>query len=540
MKELLRSKLALTLVALVMIAAAIAIPLSGSIIHSHAASPTSTAAPQVISKAVLASGAAVERTPEDMQRDAGKSFPKPPGGIIPFRPTMGILKYEQAKAQAAAQAASHRPGVASATPTSPTPQQTALVNFDGASNVDGLFPPDTHGAVSKTQFVEVTNSHINVFNRTGGLITSKSLASFFGYFAQTLFDPRVLYDSTWNRWIVTAEAFPESSTVQRQFFGISKATSAAGSFFIFNAIVTFAAGDFWDFPQVGIDQDAVIITANIFNSSGAFIGADTAAIAKARLYNGLGFSVPIFQGLVGTLAPPFVLDANFKTFLIAAQPSGSTLQLYTMTNTSRPNGTTLTGPVNVPVSSYSVPPSAPQPGVSCPTDCLDTSDSRFISYSTQLGDVLWQVHTVNDSGFATPQFYEIDTATATLIQSNFFFASNTSSDFNASIVANTGHVFVDWSSTDASAGINAQVRFSGCAPVSSCSPGTGSALFTSPNPLTADFDPNFGDQRWGDYSAITLDPAGVSSITSSKRAWLVNEKVNAGGDWGSRIGEITF
>ncbi len=535
MKGLFRSKLALTLVALVMIASAIAIPLSGSIVHSYATSPTSTAAPQVISQAVLAAGAAVERTPEDMQRDAGKPFPKPPGGIIPFRPTMGILKYEQAKAQAAAHRAAHRPGAGSATPaTSVTPLVTALVNFDGASDVDGLVPPDTHGAVSQTQFVEVTNSHINVFTRSGSLVTSNSLASFFGYFAKTLFDPRVLYDSTWNRWIVTAEALPESSTVQRQFFGISKTANAAGSFFIFNANVTFAAGDFWDFPQIGIDQDAVIITANIFNSSNVSKGADCVAIAKARLYNGLGFSVRVFQGLVGTLAPPVVQDANFKTFLIAAQPSGSTLQLYTMTNTSRPNGTALTGPVNVPVPSYSVPPLAPQPGKSCPTFCLDTSDSRFISYSTQFGGVLWQVHTVNDSGFATPKLYEINTATATLIQSTFFFASATSSDFNASIVANTGHVFVDWSSTNASASINAQVRFSGCAPISSCSPGAGSALFTSSNPLTADFDPNFGHQRWGDYSAVTLDPL------SALRAWLVNEKVNAGGDWGSRIGEISF
>jgi hypothetical protein len=534
-KSLFRSKLALTLVALVMSAAAIAIPLSGSIVHSHATSPTSTAAPQVISKGVLASGDAVERTPQDVQRDAGKHFPKPAGGIIPFRPTMGILNYQQAKAQAAAQRAAHRPGAGSTTPaTSTTPLMTALVNFDGASDVDGLVPPDTHGAVSKTQFVEVTNSHINVFTRTGSLVISQSLASFFGYFTQTLFDPRVLYDSLWKRWIVTADAFPESSTVQRQFIGISQNSHADGSYFIFNANVTFAAGDFWDFPQVGIDQDAVIMTANVFNSSNAFKGADCFAIAKARLYNGKSFSVPLFQGLVGTLAPPVVQDANFKTFLISAQPSGSTLQLYTMTNTSRPNGTALTGPVNVPVPAYSVPPLAPQPGVSCPTFCLDTSDSRFISYSTQFGDVLWQVHTVNFAGFATPQLYEINTATATLIQSAFFFASGTSSDFNASIVANTSHVFVDWSSTDVNASINAQVRFSGCAPISPCSPGAGSALFTSSNPLTADFDPNFGHQRWGDYSAVTLDPL------SSLQAWLVNEKVNAGGDWGSRIGEISF
>jgi hypothetical protein len=481
-------------------------------------------------KATLASGSAVERTPLDMQRDALKPFPKPAHGVIPFRPTMNISQYKQAKAQAAAQRGPQRPGA-----TSTTPAVThQILSFEGAADVDGLVPPDTHGAVGKTQFVEITNSHLDIYQKSNPANhTTKSLAAFFGYFTQTLFDPRVLYDSTWNRWIVTAEAFPESSTVQRQFIAISTTASATGSFFIYNVNVTFFAGDFWDFPQVGMDQDAVIMTANIFDSSNAFKGADCFAVAKARLYNGLGFSVPVFTGLVGTLAPPVVLDQNPKTFLIAAQPSGSTLQLYSMTNTSKPAGTTLTLQANVSVPAYSVPPSAPQPGVSCPTFCLDTSDSRFINYSTQIGDVLWQVHTVA-FGTATPKYYEINTATNSVIQSNFFFVSGTSSDFNASLVANsTNDMFVTWSSTDPSAGINAQVRFSTCNHTSaSCAPGVGLALFTSSNPLTADFDPNFGEQRWGDYSAITVDPS------KSTNAWLVNEKVNSGGDWGSRIGKI--
>src|SRR5207248_11740303 len=63
----------------------------------------------------------------------------------------------------------------------------------------------------------------------------------------------------------------------------------------------FGNNNFWDFPQLGMDQDAVLITANILNGN-TFLGADFFAVAKARLYNGLGFSVPVFTGLVGTLA----------------------------------------------------------------------------------------------------------------------------------------------------------------------------------------------------------------------------------------------
>lgn len=52
-------------------------------------------------------------------------------------------------------------------------------------------PPDTHGAVGLDYFVEVTNSHVDVYQKSEGTrVKSVSLASFFGYTKQTLFDPR--------------------------------------------------------------------------------------------------------------------------------------------------------------------------------------------------------------------------------------------------------------------------------------------------------------------------------------------------------------
>src|SRR5207302_2809445 len=138
-------------------------------------------------------------------------------------------------------------------PAPAAPPTTILANFSGASDVDGLRPPDTEGAVGLKHFVEVTNSHFNVFTKgTHALAKSVTLATFFNYTAQTLFDPRVVYDSTWNRWIVTAEAFPESATVQRFFIGISTSADPTQSFFIYNLNVNFFGNNnFWDFPQLG-------------------------------------------------------------------------------------------------------------------------------------------------------------------------------------------------------------------------------------------------------------------------------------------------
>jgi hypothetical protein len=452
---------------------------------------------------------------------------------IQFRSTMGESAYAAAKQGANS---AYAPGVTKPFPLAPSalgPPVIKTNNFNGHRESDGLFPPDTHGAIGINHFVEVTNSHFDVFSKASppALVKSVTLATFFSYAAETLFDPRVVFDPTWQRWVVTADAFPESATVQRLFIGISKTSDPTGPFFIYNIDVDFFDNnDFYDFPQLGIDQDAVLFTANVFSAAGGFRGADFFSIAKARLYNGLGFSVPIFTGLVGTLAPPIVEDQNASTFLIAAPPSGTTLTKFTATNTSHPSSTRLVQST-VTVPSYTVPPNARQSGTS---QVLDTSDSRFVNASTQNGTDLWQTHTINLFGFPSAFFYRINTSSNALKQSGFYYASKTSDDFNASITANAaGNCFVTWTSTDASVGINAQVRLSGkLSADAQITPGT--AGFTSPTFLTGNFDPGSGIQRWGDYSAVTLDPSNQAT------AWLVNEKINSNLIWGSRIITIGF
>jgi hypothetical protein len=182
--------------------------------------------------------------------------------------------------------------------------------------------------------------------------------------------------------------------------------------------------------------------------------------------------------------------------------------------------------VTVSVPSYTAPPDAPQPGNNA---VLDTLDGRFVNASNQTGDFPWQVHTVNLVGYAAPKFYQINTATNSLVQSAFFFGTSTSFDFNASIAANSANdIFVTWTLTDPPRGTNAQVRFSGFdhndGATYVLSPGT--AAFASPT--------SFNGGRWGDYSAVTVDPR------NSRRAWLVNEDILSSHDWGSRIAGIGF
>jgi len=441
---------------------------------------------------------------------------------------MGTAAYLGAKAAAERSPAAIRLEV-------PQPMAPVLnLSIEGVNQTTagGGFPPDTEGATGTNHFVEVTNSHFDVYLKSNGLrVKSVSLASFIGYFTRALFDPRAVYDRTWNRWVITVDAFPESATIQRYFIAVSTSSDPTGSFFIYNINTTGFAGtnNFYDFPQVGLDQDSVLFTANIFSPT-AFLGPRLFAVAKALLYNGQGFSVPVFSPgtSFGTLAPPIVLDQDTNTYIASARPSGNTLQLFTLRNSSRAFGATLSAASNVPVTAYTLPSPALQPA-SGNANRLDTGDARFANAGTQMAGFVWQAHSIQ-LGRAAVRWYKINAVNNTVaITRNQFQASN-SSDFNPSIAANVaGDVFLTWSSSSPS--VNPQVIFTG-ARSGTFPPTAGTVLFTSPAALTGNFDPSFGLQRWGDYSAVTVDP------TNSLRAGLVNEKVNSANVWGSRIGLI--
>ncbi|HHT9105086.1 MAG TPA: hypothetical protein ACFYD7_04345 [Candidatus Wujingus californicus] len=471
------------------------------------------------------------RTPEEM--DASEAMLRAEGKIpkaikIPFRPALNKFEY---KAEKDAATATHEPSHIEKETKNTTAPSLKEINVEGVNQNEagGAYPPDTHGAVGIDQFVEITNQNVDIYEKsTGNRVKSISLASFFGYNEKDLFDPRCVYDHMRDRWIITAEAFPETSTVQYQFIAVSKTSDPLGSFYIYSIDVNYKdRRDFWDFPQLGFDQNAILITGNIFFAEVIPRNAALLVVNKSRLYSGLSLKVKFFSGLKMNVSPPIVLDSSEKTFLIAPQTRGTTITKYTLTYTNRIPALTSS---TITVPSYSIPPDAEQPD----TDTkLDSSDSRFVNASTQYGDSLWQVHTVNNSGRPSPKFYEFNTANDSVVQSGFFYASSTSHDWNASVTANTvGDAFVTWSSTDPANGTNAQVRFSGrkgtdfTGIISS-----GDSIFTS----SALYNPSSDDvERWGDYSAVTIDPE------DSQTAWIVNEKINNKIIWGSRIGQIGF
>ena len=490
---------------------------------------------------------AVFRTVQDMQASEAAN-PTPPVAMPPSLPTMDFAQYLALKLAAGPVAGEVKPeaGLAPLPAAPPTLGSLACNGFGQlAPLVQGFAPPDSHGAVGANHYGQIVNSAIRFYTKAltascpTSVVLNQTLASFFGYVTQSIFDPRLLYDLTYNRWIVSAEAFQESVNVQYQFIAVSVDSDPTHGFFIYRFNVTDwvgpGSGIFWDYPQIGYDEDAVILTGNKFKP--VFLGSTAVFLAKHRMYNGLGFSYCIFNGGsldgAGTFTPPIVLDQGPYTTLPSVIPGANFVRVTKWNNTSHmcPNFL-LSSDISTPTG---VPPLAQQPGFS-PTDTankLDTLDGRFQSQGTQYGTPafaqpvkFWQTRTNGSGSFPIPFTYRFNAEAATIEELCSFSLSGSSFDFNPSIVANeAGTLYLTWSATDPPNNLNAQVRMGGKLVGDGCATiGAGVLVNQSANALTGNFDPNKGFQRWGDTSAVTLDPSDHTVV------YGVNEKAQTGAD----------
>ncbi|MHB8069279.1 MAG: hypothetical protein ACYDIC_15415 [Desulfobaccales bacterium] len=473
----------------------------------------------------------------------GPDAPPPPPRPQPCLTRLDATAYQELKAKAASSAGRPTPaapqGAVSRAPV------TTLVNFNGVNAATaGRYPPDTHGAAGRTYFAEVTNTHLDIYQKAApntlvkSISTEAWLGATPGYFA----NPQMIYDPVSDRWIFLATQWrtPNTPTHQYLYLAISFTSDPTGSFYLYTIDVSdysVSGNTQWDYPQLGMDRNSIIITGDFFNlNTGFYVDSRMFSVAKSLLYNGQAFNSPLFTGLDGTLAPPVVLDQNPYSFLVTADwyVRNNYVTLYALWGSGTTNPLLFTN--YIPVPAFSLPPYAIQPGT---TQMLDTSDARFENASTQIGNSLFQVHTIAYSGLATPKFYEFNTLNNSVIQSGIFYGSATSNDFNATVAANRfKDVFVTWNSTDAPNNVNAQVRVAGrlhTDPLGVIS--NGASIFGSGTFLTGEPSASVPSlQRWGNYSAVSLDPSDPSGAS----AWIVNEYVLTNNLWGSRIGRISL
>ena len=230
-------------------------------------------------------------------------------------------------------------GTRTRSPASPP----AVDSFLGLPDNLKFNPPDTHGAVGTNYLMSVGNGSVRIQTRTGAVVSSTTLENFWSsVFTNNIidvFDPKVLYDETRDRFIFTAcyAGFDTNSAV---LIGTTATGDPTGTWFLYR-VQADAAGQVWaDYPSIGFNSRWVVVSMNMFDFTGTFVRANVYIFDKANLYAGGAAANNTLDANPNpqrsTLAPVVNHDDTGAMFLIqnstgADRNNNGVLSLYSIT-----------------------------------------------------------------------------------------------------------------------------------------------------------------------------------------------------------------
>ncbi len=439
-------------------------------------------------------------------------------------------RYERQKARAARQA--------SAKDALTTPVDGALAPamtraWAGINDTNSA-PPDETSAVGTSRYIELVNSRFAAYNKTSNApVGTGTLNSLVGAAAtDSVFDPQIMWDPTTKRFYYAADDVV-NKTNNKIAFGFSKTatptTAADWCKYSVGAGATFP-----DFPKLGDSQFFLMIGTNLFNGSN-FAGSNVLAASKPKAGDTCatyGNTAKLDnKGISGgfTPSPATEVDNNATGWSVAIPLStpGNKLLLYKVTKSSTGAPVIGTTPTSVPVSSFAVPPPAPQKGT---TFRIDTSDTRNTQVQAAIDPghgnkfAIWTQHTVKGGAGAQVRWYEIAPATHSLVQHGTVTSASLY-EFNGAVAPNrqvNGATKSGGNAMLMNFNTTSKTTFPSIKMVSKVGSGAQSgqvAVRTGVKPLTG-FDctaPAPNPCRWGDYAAATPDPS------TKNRIWNVSQ-----------------
>ncbi len=440
----------------------------------------------------------------------------------------------------------------------PTPNIPGTVlNFDGIPFPGvgcNCAPPDTVGAVGATQYVQMVNRGYQVFNKTTGssVLGPTDISTVwagFGGVCQTngRGDPVVLYDRIANRWLISQ--FAGSSVPTDECIAISTTSDATGSYFRY----AFHLGsNFFDYPHLGVWPDAYYMADNVFNSSAtARLGPQPFAFNRAAMLTGAAATFVSTANVVGGSTEPYFLPsdldgatlppANAPNTFISWPGSGSYKVWHFHVDFATPANSTFTLFSTVPAAGFTqICPTTrncvPELGAGT-SDKLDALGDRLmhrLAYRNIAGhESVIGTYTVSSSSVAALRWFEMRRVTAgppSLFQEGTYQPDSTWRWMGSIGMDQAGNIALGYSASSAS--INPSIRYTGrlsTDPVNTMPQGEGTIIAGGGSQTGT-------GNRWGDYSALTIDP--VDDCTF----WFASEYYAANGtfNWRTRIANFKF
>jgi hypothetical protein len=435
----------------------------------------------------------------------------------------------------------------------------ALLNFDGISHTQSICdcaPPDTEGVVGATQYVQYVNTAYDVYDKTTGAsvlgpLAGNSIWSGFGTCGRNDDgDPIVTYDKVAQRWFFGQNVFVSPYTV---CIAVSTTSDATGSYNRYS--YSLGNTSFPDYPKWGVWPDSV--NNAYFQSFNIFLDGETETEAEACAADRANM-------LAGNAAPNFVcFDAPSGDFNLmpadldgtALPPSGSpgyylelasstgNLNLWKFTVDFSTGTGTFTGPTLITTAAFNEPcPTVlreacikqPSPGEELEglTDRLmyRLSYRNFGTYESLLVN-----HSVTPASGATSvsgvRWYEVRSpGSSPFVYQQGTFQNKALSYWMGSVAQDQfGDIALGFSGTDTT--LDTSVFYTGRVPTDPLGTMEGPKKVIEGTGVQENTD-----QRWGDYSDMTVDP--VDDCTF----WYTQMYIKTTGsfNWNTRINSFKF
>ncbi len=415
-------------------------------------------------------------------------------------------------------------------------------------------PPDPNIAVGPNHVVQWVNNAFAVWDKQGTQVQAPIADSTFWGALSTCYqlggfsDPIVQYDGMADRWVVGEVAIPLIPGLLGQYaqcFAVSKTSDPTGAYYMW----AYGFGtNINDYPKIGVWPDGYYVTWNIFKDSTTFIGPEACAFDRNAMVSGASAPALVcFQlngALYASLLPSDLDGASLPptgspNFMMNVDSKSGALNLWRLhADFVQTNNSTLTGPISIagvaPFTSPCIdnPDCIPQPGTTMKLDALGDRLMYRLAYRN-FGDheSLAANHTVLTAGGNTAvRWYEVRSPNATpAIFQQGTFAPDADNRWMASVAMDqTGNIAVGYSV--ASALTYPSIRF------------TGWEIGNTLGELQAEtFAVNGGGSqtgydRWGDYSAMRIDPADDCTFYYTQEY----QATTASANWNTRVLSFRF
>ncbi|NOT59852.1 MAG: hypothetical protein HOP19_06455 [Acidobacteria bacterium] len=435
------------------------------------------------------------------------------------------------------------PRIPARIPLAPMPSPT--VTFDGMdyNTNGGGHPPDTVGDVGINYFVQAVNTSVGIYNKTGGpAITTFTFNTLWAGAATGTpcdtshqGDPTVIYSSQYDRFIIADFAWTNlQNGPYYECIAVSKTSNPVTGGWWRYAVRADDAAHPWlpDYPKMGIWPDGLYMAANMFDCLTATCSFAFYMEARAYAFNlaDLVSGAPLRAIVADTNSANYftLLPSNYRG---APPPTGAPNYLVAESNTAfawevfkfhadyvTPANSTFTGPTNVSQTAYTGaadPVPAPAPG-----NNIDTLADRAMmqnQYRNIAGvESLWVNHTTGTVSATTPtgiQWAQINvtggTVNPTPVQQQIFNngADGLNRFMGALAVDNTGNMALGY--TAASSTLAPDIRYVGRLAADPLNTLPQTEVTMLPSVARSVQTGNCGGApctRWGDYSAMTVDP----------------------------------